>query len=226
MKYVLLLLVLFLAGCTQQEVSDLKETAQELQEQVITEAEIVVPQPKTIVAFGDSLTAGTGVNDDESYPAVLQALLREQTGVNHVVINEGVDGETSAEALARVDEIIEHNPDIVILETGVNDVRRGSSLVSMEQNVESIVKELQAQNITVVIASMDAAATYQGISIQVTGPYKAIAERNNAPVIPYFLEGVLGDPALNFEDRVHPNAAGYRIIAEENVLPVILPLVA
>jgi acyl-CoA thioesterase I len=227
-----LLLILLLVGCTQVTEQDIDaaanvveqiDTADTINTTEITAVveELLPPQPQTIVALGDSLTAGPGVAENETYPAQLQALLRERTGINHTVMNAGVGGELSAGTRARINNVLAQNPDIVIVETGVNDILQGVPTNTTIENLDAIISELQTNNVTVILAGMEAYGSYGGYTIQITTMYPSIAERHHVKLIPFFLAGVAGVPELNLPDHVHPNAAGYRIIAEQNVLPVV-----
>jgi acyl-CoA thioesterase I len=224
MRY-LLVIVLLLAACTQTPTEQtVQETVQQVQQEITTtipeEIPILPPEPTVIVAFGDSLTEGTGVSEEEAYPAQLEEMLKVD-GYDVIVYNEGVSGELSGGAVQRIDTVLAHDPDIVILETGVNDILQGVPFEQTSTNINTIIDELQASNVTVILAGMEAYGSYQGYSIQIQTMYPRIAEEQNVPFIPFFLAGVAGVPELNLPDYVHPNAAGYRIIAEQNVKPIV-----
>jgi acyl-CoA thioesterase I len=168
----------------------------------------------TIVAVGDSLTAGFGVAPDESYPALLERKLRE-AGHDYRVFNAGINGEKSGEALARIDRILSQEPDIVILQTGTNDGLRGVAPEEMKGNIQAIVRALAVQGITVVLAGMEnlkrRKGDYDGVFART---YPEIAEDEDVILIPLFLAGVAGNPGLNRGDGIHPTAEGYRIVVE------------
>lgn len=227
MKALLPVLLLLLTACSQVDLEAAQELAAGIPqnatvEEIVEEAAEIIEPPKswTIVAFGDSLTEGYGVAANESYPAVLEQLLQER-GYEATVINEGVSGETSAGSRARIEDVLAHTPDMVILETGVNDILNGVPVEETAANLEAIVRELQENNITVILAGMEAFGEFQGYSIRVQTMYPDIAEAYGTPFIPFFLQGVAGVPEYNLPDYVHPNAAGYRVITEQNVLPVV-----
>jgi acyl-CoA thioesterase-1 len=168
----------------------------------------------TIVAVGDSLTAGFGVAADESYPALLERKLREE-GHEYRVINAGINGEKSGEALARIDRILSLKPDIVILQTGTNDGLRGVSPDEMKGNIHAIVRTLIGHGITVVLAGMENLKRRKGDYDEVFArAYPEIAEEEGVILIPLFLAGVDGEPRLNRGDGIHPTAEGYRIVVE------------
>lgn len=174
-----------------------------------------IPTDGTIVALGDSLTEGLGVDRNETYPAQLERKLHKN-GYNYTVINAGVSGETSSGALARVDWVINAlHPDIVILATGGNDSLRAIDPALTEQNLRKLVEALQAADVTVILAGMQ---TVQNMGQDYTAAFRAIypavAADYNLILIPFLLEGVAGDPKLNQDDFIHPTAEGYTIVVE------------
>ena len=186
-------------GCEQQ-----KTSAQEAQQQTVYAG--------TIVAAGDSLTAGMGVSENNAYPAQLERKLRE-AGYNWQVINAGISGETSSGMLGRINWVLKLKPDIVILETGANDGMRGIDPAVARNNIDETVRILKQNNVVVVLAGMKMFAnlgrTYTNAFETL---YPAVAKKHDIILIPFFLEAVAGDPALNQADGIHPNPKGYRII--------------
>jgi acyl-CoA thioesterase-1 len=185
------------------------------------------PQPParvyegTIIALGDSLTAGLGVAEEEAYPAVLEAIL-QQGGYNWQVINAGISGETSSGALTRIEWIIAQKPDIVILETGANDGMRGIPVRVVRENISQAIQLLKAANIEVVLAGMQ---MLQNLGPEYTKQFKAVypevAEKHGVILIPFFLEQVAGTPSLNLPDFIHPTPEGHRIVAQ-TVYPFVV----
>jgi len=181
----------------------------------------------TIVALGDSLTAGYGLSRKQAYPALVAEKMRE-AGYQFDVVNAGSSGDTTAGGLRRLPEILRAHKkiDIFILELGINDAFRGVSIDQIRANLQAIIDQVRARqpNVSIVIAGMqlpdyssdDYVSAFGGI-------FGTLAEKNRATLIPYFLEGVGGNPALNQWDRVHPNAAGQRVLAE-NVWRVVEPM--
>jgi acyl-CoA thioesterase I len=169
--------------------------------------------PITIVALGDSLTEGYGVEEHQAYPALLEARLQKE-GVCCKVINSGISGETSSGLLSRINRVLSLKPDMVILCTGANDGLLGIDLRLIQNNISQIVRTFKEHQVTVVLAGMKMLVNY-GPSY--TEPYarlySEIADREQAVFIPFFLEGVAGKPDLNLADGIHPNAKGYQIIA-------------
>ncbi len=175
----------------------------------------------TIVAFGDSLTQGFVLPEAEAYPAQLERKLRAE-GFNHRVVNAGINGETSSGALSRVKWILRMRPDIVILETGANDGFRGIKPEVVEENISEIIRILKENDVTVVLAGMqmlsNLGAEYTAAFRDI---YPRVAQRHGVILVPFFLEGVAGEPSLNLPDGIHPTAEGHGIVAK-NVWPHVV----
>ncbi|MBF0254961.1 MAG: arylesterase [Gammaproteobacteria bacterium] len=165
----------------------------------ITNAE---PRGRSVVSFGDSLTYGTGAAAGQDYPAVLAGLLGEP------VINLGVPGNTTADALARLDEVIEQEPRIVLLTLGGNDLRKGVDAQTAFANLRQIVTRLQEQGALVVIGGLEIPLLDKGYA----AAYRALAEETGSLLVANVLEDMLGDSAL-MSDQIHPNAQGYALMA-------------
>jgi acyl-CoA thioesterase-1 len=175
----------------------------------------------TIIALGDSLTAGLGVAEEEAYPALLQEKL-QQGGHNWRVINAGISGETSSGALSRVNWIIAQQPDIVILETGANDGMRGIPPRVIKKNISQTVHLLKESGVEVILAGMQMLQNLGPVYTEkFAGIYPAVAEEQQVILIPFFLEQVAGNPSLNLPDTIHPTPAGHRIVAQ-TVYPFVL----
>jgi len=203
-----LILIVVSSGCNRGEKPENQKPA-------------VAAHERTIIAVGDSLTAGYGVAEDQAYPAKLEEKLR-RNGYSYRVINAGVSGETSSGTLARIDWIAGKKPDIVLLETGANDALRGMPISLIRSNLEETINKLQAQKIEVVLAGMQ--------MVRNLGPlytagfakiYKEVARDRQVILIPFFLAGVAADPGLNQEDTIHPTAKGYTIVAD-TVYPFVV----
>ncbi|HSA65065.1 MAG TPA: arylesterase [Nitrospira sp.] len=176
-----------------------------------------------IVAFGDSLTAGLGVAQEEAYPARLQRRLDER-GLRYRVINAGVSGDTTAGGLRRVDWVLKSRPEFVILELGGNDGLRGLNLQQTKANLAEIVQRCQAASVKVILAGMKLPPNYGADYIKgFEAIYPALAKQYRLTLIPFFLEGVAGSTSLNQADGIHPTSEGYRIIADK-VLKTLAPL--
>ncbi|MBI3806599.1 MAG: arylesterase [Nitrospirae bacterium] len=177
----------------------------------------------SIVAFGNSLTAGLGVRPDQSYPAHLQRML-DAAGYGYRVVNAGVSGETTAGGTRRVSWVLKNKPTIVILELGGNDGLRGLSLQETKANLERIIQQLQQASVTVVLAGMKLPPNYgQDYTAGFETLYQALAKQYRLTLIPFFLDGVAVSSSLNQADGIHPTGEGYRIIVEK-ILPMLEPL--
>lgn len=179
---------------------------------------------KTVLAFGDSITAGYGLNKSEALPAQLQALL-EANGLPVTVINAGVSGETTAGGLRRLEWALKkHNPDYVILALGGNDMLRAIDPRSSLQNLQQMMEILKAYKKPVLLAGMRAPESMgpvfsKGYDLM----YPGLARDYGAVFYPFILEGVAQNPALNLRDGVHPNAQGVAVIAK-GMYPYVVEL--
>lgn len=184
---------------------------------------VVTGNPFTIIAFGDSLTAGYGVELSESYPSILETKLQE-ANFQAKVINMGVSGETTSMALERITFIKEQMPDVVLLGIGANDMLRALPPEEAKKNIETIIKSFQEAGIPVVLLGMKSVAT-NGSAYRESfdGLYPTLAKEYDIPLVPFFLEDVVLNPTRNISDGIHPNKVGYEIIVEKNILPVLLP---
>lgn len=178
----------------------------------------------TILALGDSLTEGLGVDKDDNYPAQLEDRLQEMGYANAKVINSGLSGETSTGLVNRLDWVSQTKPDITILTIGANDAIRGIDVATIEANIRTAVKHLQDNGSVVILGGMQ---IYDNLGSEYVKSFAAIyprvAKDMNVTLIPFFLDGVGGDPALNQADAIHPTKEGYEIIVNDNILPILEP---
>ncbi|MBI4082141.1 MAG: arylesterase [Candidatus Lambdaproteobacteria bacterium] len=182
-------------------------------------------EPPVIVALGDSLTAGFGLPEEQSYPALLQERLR-QRGYPHRVVNAGVSGDTSAGALARMGWLLRQRVDLLIVCLGANDGLRGLATDQLRENLARIIEQGQAAGARVILAGMRMPLNYgPAYTRAFAAVYPALARRYGVALIPFLLEGVAAQPALNLPDGIHPNAQGQRIVLE-NVWRVLEPLLS
>ncbi len=178
-----------------------------------------------IVAFGDSLVAGYQLAPGDSFPARLEAALR-QDGETVRVINAGVSGDTAADALARLDWALPDDADAVIVELGANDALRGFDLAQTRRALDDILSRLKARGLPVLLAGMEAPRNYgEDYSRRFRAMFADLAEEHDVLFYPFFLEGVAMNPALNQPDGIHPTAEGVAVIVE-NILPKVRELVA
>ena len=178
-----------------------------------------------IVALGDSLTAGRGVDIEASYPSQLQRRL-DADGYRYRVVNAGVSGDTSAQGLERLSAVRELRPAIVIVELGANDGLRGLPLETTRQNLDSIIGQLKGDGADVILAGMELPPNYGSLY---TGSFRKmfpdLARKHGIALIPFLLQGVAGHPDLNQEDGIHPNAQGYSIVVG-NVWAALRPMLS
>jgi len=182
-------------------------------------------QRQTILCFGNSITAGYNLDPEYAYPAVLEEKLKKE-GYDVEVINAGLSGETSAGGLERINWILRQPIDIFILELGGNDGLRGLPLEQTEKNLQGIIDRVKAKypDAKMVIAGMMVPPNMgERYGNEFVKMYPELAFKNNAILIPFLLEGVGGDPALNMPDGIHPNAKGHKVVSE-NVIKAIKPL--
>mgnify|MGYP003610631147 CR=1 FL=1 len=180
--------------------------------------------PLTILALGDSLTEGLGVDNDANYPAQLEVRLKELGYKDVKVVNSGLSGETSTGLVNRLDWVLQTKPDITILTVGANDAIRGIDVATVEANIRTAVKRLQDNGSEVILGGMQ---IYDNLGSDYVTSFAAIyprvAKDMNVTLIPFFLDGVGGDPKLNQADAIHPTKEGYTIIVNDNILPILQP---
>lgn len=181
-------------------------------------------EPVTILAFGDSLTAGYGLDPGMAVPELLEDMLRSD-GHNVTILNAGVSGDTTTGGLARLPWTLQQDADAAILELGANDGLRGEDLEVMESNLDAMLRLFDKRSMPVLFAGMKAmpnlGAEYAG---EFAAVFSRLAERHDVIFYPFYLEGVAGDPELNLPDGIHPNEEGSRRIAE-NIYPYVVELV-
>ena len=167
-----------------------------------------------ILAFGDSLTAGFGVLEQESYPSRLQKII-EREGYPHKVVNAGVSGDTTAGGVRRIDWLMKHNPKIVILELGANDGLRGLPIEEMFANLDRIIQTCREKEARVLLAGMKIPPNYgEEYSREFEQVFSRLAQKYSLPFIPFFLEGVAAKREYTRDDGIHPLAPGYEIVTE------------
>lgn len=174
-----------------------------------------------ILALGDSLTAGYGLEAEDGFTRQLEAALNE-AGVDARVVNGGVSGDTSAGGLARVDWLLAEKPDLVIIELGANDALRGIEPGDTRRNIDALVSKVKASGARVLLAGMLAPPNLgREYADEFNRIFPVIAKEHKVTLYPFFLDGVAADPALNQADGIHPNARGVAVIIER-MLPVLL----
>ena len=171
---------------------------------------------KRVLAFGDSLTAGPGLAADDTLPVQLQRLLKAR-GLDVEVINAGVSGDTTARGVDRLDYALSAGPvDAVILELGANDMLSGMPPRDARANLEKMIETFQSKGVTVILAAMVSSNNWgQAYREEFDSIYPDLARKYGLTMVPFFMEGVWGEPKLLIGDGVHPNAAGAAKIAQK-----------
>jgi acyl-CoA thioesterase I len=213
--------VALLSGCNRTDVADRADARQSAN---VAPAPIAVNGPeRLILAFGDSLYAGYGLQTGESLPAGVEQLLR-QRGINARVVNAGVSGDTTLAGRNRLGFALDNlgrKPDLVLLGLGGNDVLRQIPVAETRANLVAMLDELQRRNIPVVLTGMRAPPN---LGPDYAEPFDAIypdlARRYAAALDPFVLAGVLGDRRLMLPDGIHPNAAGADVMAAR-IAPIV-----
>ncbi len=175
--------------------------------------------------LGDSLTAGLGLPIEEAYPTLIQQRI-DKRGFEYEVINAGVSGDTSAGGLSRLDWALDGDVRVLVVALGCNDALRALPTEELKTNLSQIIERAQARHIDVVLAGMDAPRNFgRDYIVAFHQVYPALASQYHVPLVPFLLEGVAANPALNQRDGIHPTAEGARIVAD-NVWMVLEPLLA
>ncbi|WP_136467896.1 arylesterase [Flagellimonas onchidii] len=209
----------FLISCrdapkTTPEVSDGNTNAEKVVEDETSD--------KVILFFGDSLTAGYGLELEQAFPALIQEHL-DSLGLKYTVINSGLSGETTAGGRNRLNWVLNQKVDVFVLELGANDGLRGIPLIETRKNLQAMINVVKEKN-------KDAKIILAGMQIppnmgpEYTSEFRKIfpelAEENQIALIPFLLEGVAGIPELNLEDGIHPTSEGHQIV-RDNVWAVL-----
>ncbi|MFA6286367.1 MAG: arylesterase [Opitutaceae bacterium] len=172
---------------------------------------------KTVLFFGDSLTAGYGLEDAsaQSFPAVIQQKIAA-AGLPWRVVNAGLSGETSAGGLRRIDWILRAPVDVFVLELGANDGLRGLPLDAIRNNLQAIIDRVRAKNpsVKIVVAGMKMPVNLGDYANAFADIFPTLAKANQAALIPFLLENVAARPELNQPDGIHPTAEGARLVAD------------
>lgn len=199
---------LFLVGCDNR-------VENVVQEEAAPQAELDL-----IVALGDSLTAGLGVELEDAYPALLERRLKSDN-LSYRVVNAGVSGETTSGTLSRLDWILSQNPDIVILEIGANDGLRGIDTQLVEKNLDTILSTMKSKGVVTVFTGMKMVWNLgEDYTRQFNAIYPKLAEKYGVIFMPFFLQDVAAVSELNRSDGIHPNEEGYKKITE-NIYPYV-----
>lgn len=177
---------------------------------------------KTIVFFGNSLTAGYGLEPSQAFPALIQKKI-DSLDLGYKVVNAGVSGETTSGGNGRIEWILQQPVDVFVLELGANDGLRGIPIAETRTNLQAIIDKVKAANpnVKIVLAGMQIPPNMgQQYTSQFRTIYPDLAEKNNVTLIPFVLESVGGEARLNQDDGIHPTEEGHKIVAD-NVWKVI-----
>ncbi len=214
-------IILLLSQCT----NDKKPAAQSEKQVPVSKDTTVTEKKKTIIFYGNSLTAGYGLSPSQAFPAIIQRKI-DSLGLDYQVVNAGVSGETSSGGKTRIDWILRQQVDIFVLELGANDGLRGIPLSETRKNLQAIVDKVKEKNPNTkfLFAGMQIPPNMgETYTTEFRNIYKELAAKNNMTLVPFLLEGVGGEPELNQEDGIHPTAEGHRIVAE-NLWRQLAPL--
>jgi acyl-CoA thioesterase-1 len=188
-------------------------------------AQKAVPEKrKSMVFFGDSLTAGYGLDEpSQAFPALIQQKL-DSAGLGYQVVNAGVSGETSSGGVERIDWILGNPVDVFILELGANDGLRGIPIAETKKNLQMIIDKVKAKSPSarIILTGMEVPPNMgQQYASQFRSIFTELAKKNELPLVPFLLEGVGGEPKLNQADGIHPTPEGHKIVAA-NVWPEVM----
>ena len=220
----LLVLVLFaVAGCRDKPAPEPSAASRAAADATIPADPDAPPARPRIVAFGDSLTAGLGLLEQEAYPALLQRKI-DAAGYQFEVVNAGVSGDTSAGALRRLDWALEGDVKVLIAAFGGNDGLRGLPVAQLKENLSAIIDKARERNVVVVLAGMEAPPNFgQEYATQFRQAFREVALQKRVLFIPFLLNNVAGKPELNQADGIHPNQQGTQLVAD-TVWSVLEPL--
>ncbi len=178
-----------------------------------------------ILALGDSLTAGYGLDAGDAFPNRLEQALRQE-GHAVRVINAGVSGDTTGGGLSRVDWLMAEKPDLILLELGANDGLRALDPKDTHKNLSAIIEKAQAAGAHVLLAGMLAPPNLgKDYGAAFNAVFPALAESYDVTFYPFFLEGVATEPELTIGDGMHPNPEGVSMIVK-NILPTVKEAIA
>ena len=224
LKFCYFSLIILLVSCK----ADAKKTTtkKEVTTNVVSTKTENTTNNKRIVVFGDSLTAGYGLEDvEDAYPGLLQQKI-DSLQLGYTVINSGISGETTAGGKNRIDWVLNQKPSVFILELGANDGLRGVPLTETKMNLQYIIDAVKTKypSTRIVLAGMQIPPNFgQDYTNEFKNIFPALAQKNEVVLIPFLLENVGGIPSLNQSDGIHPTAKGHKILAK-NVWEVLAPI--
>jgi acyl-CoA thioesterase-1 len=208
---IILCLIIIFSGCTND-----KKSMSNDQNNPTENNNIQFVKKKTIVFFGNSLTAGYGLSPEQAFPTLIQKKI-DSLGLPYNVVNAGVSGETSSGGKTRIDWILQQQVDIFVLELGANDGLRGIPLSETKKNLQDIIDSVKAKHpqAKLLFAGMQIPPNMgQKYAGEFRDMFGELATKNSMALIPFLLEGVGGEQNLNQADGIHPNEKGSKIVAE------------
>ena len=224
LKFCYFIIALLVVGCGETKKDT--QTDAPLSKEESTQTETTTTNTKTILCFGDSITAGYGLEDSEdAYPGVLQEKI-DSLQWDYTVINSGLSGETSAGGKSRIDWVLNQKVDIFLLELGANDGLRGVPLPETRANLQAIIDIVKQKSpkTTIILAGMELPPNMgQEYTTEFRQLYADLAQQNSLAFIPFILKDVGGIKTLNQKDGIHPTVEGHQIVAD-TVWEVLQPL--
>ena len=220
-RYFLVFLLLVACGEKSGQTNTNSYTTNEQAEENVNESE----NDKVIIFFGDSLTAGYGLETEEAFPAVIQQYI-DSLSLNYMVVNAGLSGETTASGRNRLDWTLNQKADVFILELGANDGLRGIPLNETRLNLQAIIDAVKEKNqeTVIILAGMQIPPNMgQEYTTEFRKIFPELADKNKTLIIPFLLDHVAGIPDLNQDDGIHPTVEGQKIVAK-NVWEVLEPV--
>lgn len=205
------LFLMVMAGCNNNTTAEQADTNAATQDTAVQKG-----ATKTILFFGNSLTAGYGLEPAQAFPALIQKKI-DSLNLPYTTVNAGVSGETSSGGNSRIDWILKQPVDVFVLELGANDGLRGIPVAETKKNLQAIIDKVKAKypQAKIIIAGMQVPPNMgPEYSADFRNLFPTLAKENNAALIPFLLEGVGGEARLNLEDGIHPTAEGHVILAE------------
>ncbi len=221
LKFRYFLALLVLASCGESQKKEPEAESAPKKEAVPNET-VASKENKVILFFGNSLTAGYGLDTEESFPALIQDRL-DSLGLPYTAINSGLSGETTTGGLNRLQWVLNQKVDVFVLELGANDGLRGIPLKETRNNLQAIIDAVKEKNpeTEIILAGMQIPPNMgQEYTKEFRTIFPDLAENNELALIPFLLDGVAGRPELNLPDGIHPTAEGQKIVTN-NVWAVL-----
>ncbi len=213
-KFCYFILVVLFLGCGNEKSSQKSEDTLSNTEEEMQTSE--TPKSKIILCFGDSITAGYGLDDsNDAFPAVLQSRI-DSLGLDYIVVNSGLSGETTAGGRSRIQWVLNQDIDIFLLELGGNDGLRGVPLSETRANLQAIIDAVRNNNpnTTIILAGMELPPNMgQDYTSEFRSIFADLAKKNDLAFIPFILKNVGGIAELNQNDGIHPTVEGHKIVA-------------